>query len=69
MLRRYELSAAWNQDFETLSGGQQARMQILLLELEGATMLLLDEPPTTSTSRRPKHSRTRSRRSKARCSR
>jgi ATPase subunit of ABC transporter with duplicated ATPase domains len=43
-LRRYELSNAWNQDFETLSGGQQARMQILLLELEGATMLLLDEP-------------------------
>ena len=43
-LRRYELSSTWNQDFETLSGGQQARMQILLLELEGATMLLLDEP-------------------------
>jgi ATPase subunit of ABC transporter with duplicated ATPase domains len=43
-LRRYELSDAWNQDFETLSGGQQARMQILLLELDGATMLLLDEP-------------------------
>jgi ATPase subunit of ABC transporter with duplicated ATPase domains len=43
-LRRYELSSAWNQDFETLSGGQQARLQILLLELEGATMLLLDEP-------------------------
>jgi ATPase subunit of ABC transporter with duplicated ATPase domains len=44
ILRRYELSSAYNQDFETLSGGQQARMQILLLELEGATMLLLDEP-------------------------
>ena len=43
-LRRYELSSSWNQDFETLSGGQQARLQILLLELEGATMLLLDEP-------------------------
>ncbi|MEX2393428.1 MAG: ATP-binding cassette domain-containing protein, partial [Actinomycetota bacterium] len=43
-LRRYELSSAWDQDFETLSGGQQARMQILLLELGGATMLLLDEP-------------------------
>jgi ATPase subunit of ABC transporter with duplicated ATPase domains len=43
-LRRYELSSTWNQDFETLSGGQQARMQILLLELGGATMLLLDEP-------------------------
>ena len=43
-LRRYELSSAWDQQFETLSGGQQARLQILLLELEGATMLLLDEP-------------------------
>ena len=30
--------------FETLSGGQQARLQILLLELSGATLLLLDEP-------------------------
>jgi ATPase subunit of ABC transporter with duplicated ATPase domains len=43
-LRRYELSSTWNQHYETLSGGQQARMQILLLELEGSTMLLLDEP-------------------------
>ena len=30
--------------FESLSGGQQARLQILLLELSGATLLLLDEP-------------------------
>jgi ATPase subunit of ABC transporter with duplicated ATPase domains len=44
ILRRYELSSEWDQEFETLSGGQQARVQILLLELEGATMLLLDEP-------------------------
>ena len=43
-LRRYEMSASWDQRFETLSGGQQARLQILLLELGGATMLLLDEP-------------------------
>jgi ATPase subunit of ABC transporter with duplicated ATPase domains len=43
-LRRYELSSAWNQSYETLSGGQQARLQILFLELEGSTMLLLDEP-------------------------
>jgi ATPase subunit of ABC transporter with duplicated ATPase domains len=43
-LRRYEMSSAWDQTFDTLSGGQQARLQILLLELEGATMLLLDEP-------------------------
>jgi ATPase subunit of ABC transporter with duplicated ATPase domains len=43
-LRRYEMSATWDQSFDTLSGGQQARLQILLLELQGATMLLLDEP-------------------------
>ncbi len=44
MLRRYELQGAAAQPFETLSGGQQARFQILLLELSGATLLLLDEP-------------------------
>jgi ATPase subunit of ABC transporter with duplicated ATPase domains len=44
MLRRYELQHAAHQLFETLSGGQQARFQILLLELSGATLLLLDEP-------------------------
>ncbi|HEX7167699.1 MAG TPA: ATP-binding cassette domain-containing protein [Acidimicrobiales bacterium] len=43
-LRRYELHGAAEQRFETLSGGQQARLQILLLELGGATLLLLDEP-------------------------
>jgi len=44
VLDRYELAGASEQDFDTLSGGQQARFQILLLELSGATMLLLDEP-------------------------
>jgi ATPase subunit of ABC transporter with duplicated ATPase domains len=43
-LDRYELAQAAEQQFETLSGGQQARLQILLLELSGATLLLLDEP-------------------------
>jgi ATPase subunit of ABC transporter with duplicated ATPase domains len=43
-LDRYELAYAGDQTFETLSGGQQARFQILLLELSGATLLLLDEP-------------------------
>ena len=43
-LDRYGLAAASEQRFETLSGGQQARLQILLLELGGATLLLLDEP-------------------------
>ncbi|WP_283139272.1 ABC-F family ATP-binding cassette domain-containing protein [Rhizohabitans arisaemae] len=43
-LARYELTPAADQRFETLSGGQQARLQILLLELSGYTLLLLDEP-------------------------
>jgi ATPase subunit of ABC transporter with duplicated ATPase domains len=43
-LDRYQLAAQSEQTFETLSGGQQARFQILLLELSGATLLLLDEP-------------------------
>jgi ATPase subunit of ABC transporter with duplicated ATPase domains len=43
-LDRYELAGAAEQVFESLSGGQQARLQILLLELSGATLLLLDEP-------------------------
>ena len=44
MLRRYEMQGCADQIFNTLSGGQQARFQILLLELSGATLLLLDEP-------------------------
>ncbi|NEE00191.1 ABC-F family ATP-binding cassette domain-containing protein [Phytoactinopolyspora halotolerans] len=43
-LDRYELAYAAEQTFGSLSGGQQARFQILLLELSGATLLLLDEP-------------------------
>src|SRR5947209_18805662 len=43
-LRRNQMDACSDQPFETLSGGQQARFQVLLLELAGATMLLLDEP-------------------------
>jgi ATPase subunit of ABC transporter with duplicated ATPase domains len=43
-LDRYELAHAAEQRFESLSGGQQARFQILLLELSGVTLLLLDEP-------------------------
>jgi len=43
-LDRYGLARAGEQRFESLSGGQQARFQILLLELSGATLLLLDEP-------------------------
>jgi ATPase subunit of ABC transporter with duplicated ATPase domains len=43
-LRRYELERQGDQRFDHLSGGQQARFQILLLELSGTTALLLDEP-------------------------
>jgi ATPase subunit of ABC transporter with duplicated ATPase domains len=43
-LKRYGLQQQGDQVFGSLSGGQQARFQILLLELSGATLLLLDEP-------------------------
>ena len=43
-LRRYELDKQADQTFDSLSGGQQARFQILRLELSGVTLLLLDEP-------------------------
>ncbi|MFD3330498.1 ABC-F family ATP-binding cassette domain-containing protein [Streptomyces sp. NPDC058701] len=44
VLRRYELEREGDQALDRLSGGQQARFQILLLELSGTTALLLDEP-------------------------
>jgi ATPase subunit of ABC transporter with duplicated ATPase domains len=44
VLSRYELPGQAEQRFDTLSGGQQARFLVLLLELSGATLLLLDEP-------------------------
>ncbi|MGO2684741.1 MAG: ABC-F family ATP-binding cassette domain-containing protein [Microbacterium sp.] len=43
-LDRYGLVRQAQQMFDSLSGGQQARFQVLLLELSGATLLLLDEP-------------------------
>ena len=43
-LTRYELDRAARNPFGLLSGGQQARFQILLMEIESPTMLLLDEP-------------------------
>lgn len=43
-LKRYELHADAGQPFSLLSGGQQARLQILRLEIASPTMLLLDEP-------------------------
>ncbi|WP_247827536.1 ABC-F family ATP-binding cassette domain-containing protein [Arthrobacter antioxidans] len=44
VLDRYGLAPQAEQAYDSLSGGQQARLQILLLELSGATLLLLDEP-------------------------
>jgi ATPase subunit of ABC transporter with duplicated ATPase domains len=43
-LKRYELERVHRSPFELLSGGQQARFQLLLMETESPTMLLLDEP-------------------------
>ncbi|MGH1491087.1 MAG: ABC-F family ATP-binding cassette domain-containing protein [Acidimicrobiales bacterium] len=43
-LARYGLSEQAKQRFETLSGGQKARLEILCLEKEGHNVLLLDEP-------------------------
>ncbi len=43
-LARYRLADAARRQFEVLSGGEQARLEILILELEGANLLLLDEP-------------------------
>ena len=43
-LARYGLADARNRTYETLSGGQKARLEILVLEAEGHNLLLLDEP-------------------------
>ena len=43
-LARYGLVDAARRAYETLSGGQKARLEILCLELEGHNLLLLDEP-------------------------
>jgi ATPase subunit of ABC transporter with duplicated ATPase domains len=43
-LRRYEIDHVSRTPFELLSGGQQARFQLLLMEVDSPTMLLLDEP-------------------------
>ena len=46
------------QQFESLSGGQQARFQILLLELSGPPCCCSTSRPTTSTCSRPRRWRT-----------
>ena len=44
ILKRYELAHVGRNPFALLSGGQQARFQLLMMEVECPTMLLLDEP-------------------------
>ncbi|HEX4733678.1 MAG TPA: ATP-binding cassette domain-containing protein [Thermoleophilaceae bacterium] len=43
-LARYGLAETAQRAYETLSGGQKARLEILCLELDGNNLLLLDEP-------------------------
>ncbi|OLT25783.1 hypothetical protein BJF83_22635 [Nocardiopsis sp. CNR-923] len=43
-LARYGLQASAHRPYDTLSGGQKARLEVLCLELEGSNLLLLDEP-------------------------
>lgn len=44
VLARYGLTDGADRPYETLSGGQRARLQVLTLELSGVNLLLLDEP-------------------------
>ena len=43
-LARYGLAEAAQRQYDVLSGGQKARLEILCLELDGHSLLLLDEP-------------------------